>query len=94
MSASQRLTKLELQVLLQLVELLRQLAQHGAQEGDVLVFLGQRHLHLVEAVVRLLQKLLQALELAHFQVGLVGVLVSYEGAPGGRNKDQRQETSD
>lgn len=77
------LTELELQALLQLVNLLRELAQHGAQEGDLLVFLGQRYVHLVEAVVCLLQELLQALEAACLQVRLIGVLVPNEGAPGG-----------
>lgn len=91
LSAMQKasLTKLQLQVLLQLVQLLRQFAQHGAQEGDVLVFLRQRHLHLVEAVICLLQELLQPLELAHLQVGLVRVLVPDEGAP---DRDNRRTT--
>ena len=77
------LTELELQALLQLVYLLRELAQHGAQEGNLLVLLGQRHVHLMEAVVCLLQELLQALEAARLQVRLVCVLVPDERAPGG-----------
>lgn len=72
--------ELELQALLQLVHPLGELAQHGAQEADLLVLLGQRHVHLVEAVVRLLQELLQALEAARLQVRLVRVLVPDERA--------------
>lgn len=78
------LTKLQLQVLLQLVDFLREFPQHGAQEGDLLVLLGHCHLHLMEAIISLLQELLQTLKLARLQVGLVGVLVSYERAPGGK----------
>lgn len=47
----EELTEFELQVLLQLVQLLGEFAQHGAQEGDVLVLLGQSQLHLVEPEV-------------------------------------------
>lgn len=79
-----RLTKLQLQVLLQLVDFLGEFPQHGAQEGDLLVLLGHCHLHLMEAIVRLLQELLQTLELARLQVGLISVLVSYERAPEGK----------
>lgn len=77
------LTELELQALLQLVNLLGELAQHGAQEGDLLVLLGQGHVHLVEAVVGLLEELLQALKAARLQVRLIRVLVPDERAPGG-----------
>lgn len=41
-------TKFEVHVLLQLIQLLRQFPQHGAQEGDVLVLLRQGQLHLVK----------------------------------------------
>lgn len=80
------LTELELQALLQLVYLLRELAQHGAQEGDLLVLLRQSHMKLVEAVICLLQELLQALEAARLQVCLVSVLVPDKRAPEGQER--------
>lgn len=76
-----RLTKFQFQVLLQLVDLLRELAKHRAQEGDLLVLLCHGHLHLVEAIIGLLEEFLKAFELAHFEVGLVRILVPYERAP-------------
>lgn len=42
------LTKFKLQVFLQLIQLLREFAQHGAQESNILVLLSQSQLHLMK----------------------------------------------
>ncbi|TNN61636.1 hypothetical protein EYF80_028141 [Liparis tanakae] len=47
--ATSALTQWFRPVLLELIQLLRQFAQHGPQESNVLVLLGQSQLHLVES---------------------------------------------
>ena len=54
------LTYFHLHGLLEAVHALRQLAQHGAQEADLLVLLVDRHLQLPDLVVRRPEELLDA----------------------------------